>query len=165
MFHGARLDFEANLNVSALSATGLYSCLDFLSFVKVVSGGGLDEILTRISMGDISTPVIEELPPGTVLIAGGGPVGLLLSAVLSRYRIKSVLFERNKSTTKWPKMDLTNPRSMEILRRLGLADELRKQGVRADIPQPVLFSTGMPAPEAITRWEHESVSKVPTLSS
>ncbi|EXJ69170.1 uncharacterized protein A1O5_08105 [Cladophialophora psammophila CBS 110553] len=106
--------------------------------------------------------VHEVLSPDTVLIAGGGPVGLLLAAVLSRYNVKSILVERNKSTTKWPKMDLTNPRSMEILRRLGLADELRKQGVRADVPQPVLFCTGLPAPKAITSWEHESVDQFRT---
>ena len=29
---------------------------------------------------------------------------------------------------RWPKMDLTNVRSMEIFRKIGLADELRKQG-------------------------------------
>lgn len=29
---------------------------------------------------------------------------------------------------RWPKMDLTNVRSMELFRKLGLADELRKQG-------------------------------------
>ncbi|KIW79158.1 hypothetical protein Z517_05770 [Fonsecaea pedrosoi CBS 271.37] len=101
----------------------------------------------------------EELSPDTVLIAGGGPVGLLLAAVLSRYGVRSVLVERNKSTTQWPKMDLTNARSMEILRRLGLAEELRTHGVRADIPQPVLFCTGLPAPKALTSWQHESVDQ------
>lgn len=102
----------------------------------------------------------EVLSSDTVLIAGGGPVGLLTATVLSRYGVKSVLVERNKSTTQWPKMDLTNGRSMELLRRLGLADDLRKYGVPADIPQPVLFCTGLPAPKAITSWEHPSVSEL-----
>ncbi|KAM3418751.1 hypothetical protein BST61_g4725 [Cercospora zeina] len=39
-------------------------------------------------------------------------------------------------------MDLTNARSMELFRRLGLADELRKQGVDSRIDQDVLISTG-----------------------
>lgn len=45
---------------------------------------------------------IEEivLPDDTVLIAGAGPVGLLLATVLSRYGVKSVLLERNFTTTK-----------------------------------------------------------------
>ncbi|EXJ71835.1 uncharacterized protein A1O5_04336 [Cladophialophora psammophila CBS 110553] len=100
----------------------------------------------------------EDLPTGTVLIAGGGPVGLLVAQVLAHYQVKSVLLERNQSTTKWPKMDLTNSRSMEIFRRLGLADALREQGVASHIPQPVLFSTGLPADRIITKWEHPSAS-------
>jgi len=110
-------------------------------------------------MATSDQPIEEEnLPNGTVLIAGGGPVGLLVATVLATYGVKSVLLERNKTTTKWPKMDLTNARSMEIFRRLGLADDLRKQGVPAHIPQPVLFSTGLPAERPLTKWLHPSVS-------
>jgi FAD-dependent monooxygenase len=42
--------------------------------------------------------------------------------------VKSILVERNFKTTRWPKMDITNVRSMELLKRMGLADELRKVG-------------------------------------
>jgi FAD-dependent monooxygenase len=42
----------------------------------------------------------EALSDDTVLIVGGGPVGLLLATVLSFYGVKSVLLERNKATTK-----------------------------------------------------------------
>ncbi|KAK5021593.1 hypothetical protein LTS07_010890 [Exophiala sideris] len=101
-----------------------------------------------------STPQqCHTLPRGTVLIAGGGPVGLILARVLSYHGVKSVLFERNETTTRWPKMDLTNARSMEIFRKLGLADDLRRQGVPAHIDQPVLISTGLVAKEAITKWD------------
>jgi FAD-dependent monooxygenase len=101
----------------------------------------------------------ERLAPGTVLIAGGGPVGLLLATVLSHFGTKSVICERNKATTKWPKMDLTNGRSMEILRRLGLADALRERGVSSHIPQPVLFSSGLSQESAFTKWELPSVDQ------
>lgn len=43
---------------------------------------------------------IEVLPENAVLIAGAGPVGLLLATVLAHYGVKSVLLERNKTTTK-----------------------------------------------------------------
>ena len=65
----------------------------------------------------------------SVLIAGGGPVGLTLSLELARYGIKSLVVERNPTTTTHPKMDLTNGRSMELFRRIGVADELRAVGV------------------------------------
>jgi FAD-dependent monooxygenase len=63
-----------------------------------------------------------------VLVVGAGPVGLITSLQLAKHGIRNVLIERNNDTTKWPKMDITNSRSMELLNRLGLADGLREQG-------------------------------------
>jgi len=101
----------------------------------------------------------DVLPKGTVLIAGGGPVGLILARVLSYHGVRSVLFERNKTTTHWPKMDLTNARSMELFRKIGLADDLRQQGVPADIDQDVLVSSGLANEKSLTKWELPSVDK------
>jgi len=42
----------------------------------------------------------EQLPDDTVLIVGSGPVGLVLAAVLSHFGIKSILLERNETTTR-----------------------------------------------------------------
>src|SRR3546814_5609191 len=64
-----------------------------------------------------------------VLIAGGGPVGMTLAPNLARYGVRSLLVERNPATTRHPKMDLTNARSMELFKRLGLAEKLRDAGV------------------------------------
>lgn len=99
------------------------------------------------------------LPDNVVVIIGGGPVGLILARVLSHHGVKSVLFERNGTTTSWPKMDLTNARSMELFKRIGLADELRKQGVDPDIDQDVLMSTGMERDRILSKWNLPSVNK------
>jgi 2-polyprenyl-6-methoxyphenol hydroxylase-like FAD-dependent oxidoreductase len=64
-----------------------------------------------------------------VLIAGGGPVGMTLALNLARYGVKSILVERNAETTRHPKMDLTNGRSMELYHRLTLTEQLRDAGV------------------------------------
>ncbi|TVY40340.1 FAD-dependent monooxygenase [Lachnellula subtilissima] len=126
--------------------------------------------------GAVAAEIPETLPSDTVLIVGGGPVGLLLATVLAFYGVKSLLLERNETTTKWPKMDLTNARSMEIFRKLGLADGLREKGeiwqprcgMRADyfisgvpsnIPYTVLFSSGLSRENAITQWWHPSVDE------
>ena len=93
------------------------------------------------------------LPSGTVLIAGGGPVGLTLARVLSFYGTRSILFERSKTTTSWPKMDLTNARSMELFRKLGLAEDLRLQGVPPEIDQDVLISSGLSQEKPLTMWK------------
>lgn len=65
---------------------------------------------------------IEEVP---ITIVGAGPVGMLLAYQLDQLNVPCFLAEQNLHTTKWPKMDLTNCRVMEMLRALGLADEYR----------------------------------------
>ncbi|NHN36518.1 FAD-monooxygenase [Pseudomaricurvus alcaniphilus] len=76
-----------------------------------------------------------------VLIAGGGPVGLSLSLELASHGIKSILLERNATTTRHPKMDLTNGRSMELFRRMGVAEDLRAVGVPGDHHLDIIWAT------------------------
>lgn len=78
-----------------------------------------------------------------VLIAGGGPVGMTLALNLARYGIRSILVERNPTTTRHPKMDLTNGRSMELFHRLGLDEALRDAGVPRDNAFDILWITSM----------------------
>jgi FAD-dependent monooxygenase len=74
-------------------------------------------------------------------------------------------------------MDLTNARSMEIFRKLGLAEGLRSRGmysspfesrkcsnaallgVASHIPYTVLFSSGLSRDKPITQWSHPSVDE------
>lgn len=64
-----------------------------------------------------------------VLIAGGGPVGLMTALELNKQGIKAILIEKNPTTTKHPKMDITNGRSMELFRRWGVDKKLRAVAV------------------------------------
>jgi 2-polyprenyl-6-methoxyphenol hydroxylase-like FAD-dependent oxidoreductase len=82
----------------------------------------------------------EQVP---VLIAGGGPVGLTLALTLAQHGVAAMLVERNPSTTTHPKMDITNGRSMELFRHLGVADELRKVAVPEDHPFDVSWVTNL----------------------
>jgi 2-polyprenyl-6-methoxyphenol hydroxylase-like FAD-dependent oxidoreductase len=91
-----------------------------------------------------------------VLIAGGGPVGLMLSIVLGHYGIRVMLVERNAQTTRHPKMDITNGRSMELFRRFGLVDGLRKAAVPEDSPFDVSWVTSMSGHE-LHRFRYPSV--------
>lgn len=45
-------------------------------------------------------PLTEILPNDGVLIIGAGPVGLCLARVLAEYGVKSIILERNETTTK-----------------------------------------------------------------
>jgi 2-polyprenyl-6-methoxyphenol hydroxylase-like FAD-dependent oxidoreductase len=76
-----------------------------------------------------------------VVIAGGGPVGMTLALALARFGTRCLLVERNPTTTRHPKMDITNARSMEIFRRLGLVAALRAAAVPEANPFDVAWIT------------------------
>ena len=93
----------------------------------------------------------------SVLVVGGGPAGLILSLQLARHGTKCILVERNEDTTKWPKMDVTNCRSMELLKRLDICQALRGVGVPQHFSFDVLFSSGLSdGGELIAKWDLES---------
>jgi 2-polyprenyl-6-methoxyphenol hydroxylase-like FAD-dependent oxidoreductase len=69
-----------------------------------------------------------------VLIVGAGPVGLTLAIDLGTRGIPCVLIEKNDAPLGYPKMERCNPRTMEIFRRLGLADTIRAAGYPPDWP-------------------------------
>ena len=63
-----------------------------------------------------------------VIVVGAGPVGLTLAIALGRQGIRCTLIERAEQGGILPKMDLSNPRTMEIFGRLGLAEQIRQAG-------------------------------------
>ncbi len=85
----------------------------------------------------------EPMKTTQVLVAGGGPVGLMLATVLGRFGIRTMLVERNTTTTRHPKMDITNGRSMELFRKFGLVDDLRQAAVPERHPFDVSWVTSM----------------------
>lgn len=96
----------------------------------------------------------------SVLIAGGGPVGLTLAHVLSSFGIPCILAERNATTTRHPKMDLTNARSMEIFKRIGVADALRRAGVPQHHDMLVVYTTSLKeTARELHRFTYPSVTR------
>lgn len=93
-----------------------------------------------------------------VLIAGGGPVGMTLAHDLARRGVRCMLVERNGATTSHPKMDITNARSMEIFRRLGLVQALRAAAVGEDHVFDVSWVTSM-AGQELWRFRYPSVTE------
>jgi 2-polyprenyl-6-methoxyphenol hydroxylase-like FAD-dependent oxidoreductase len=80
-------------------------------------------------------------------IVGGGPVGMTLALFLDRYGVPCVLFN-NEATTRWhPKGSSESARSMELFRRLGLADRIRALGLPEDHPTDVAYFTRFNAHE------------------
>ena len=93
-----------------------------------------------------------------VLIAGGGPVGMTLAGDLGRRGVSCMLVERNHTTTRHPKMDITNARSMELFRRLDLVDELRAAAVPESSNFDVSWITSLSGHE-LHRFRYPSVTE------
>ncbi|KAK9246522.1 2,4-dichlorophenol 6-monooxygenase [Lipomyces tetrasporus] len=106
-------------------------------------------------MRSVPNPADTARHEAPVVVVGGGPVGMLAAYELSRLDIPCLLAEQNQDTTKWPKMDLTNCRSMEILRMMGIADEMRTQkgAVGGKYRFDTLFYTSCgPTGKLLTSW-------------
>jgi 2-polyprenyl-6-methoxyphenol hydroxylase-like FAD-dependent oxidoreductase len=81
-----------------------------------------------------------------VLIVGAGPVGLILALDLGQRGIRVTVVERNDRNGLLPKMERCNARTMEILRRLGIAEEVRDAGFPRSCPMDVFIITTMAEP-------------------
>src|SRR3546814_4813307 len=77
-----------------------------------------------------------------VLIAGAGPVGLVLAMELAARGIDvTVLEPRQRLEPPNVKCNHVSARSMEILRRLGVAGAVRQAGLPADYPHDIAYRT------------------------
>nr|WP_198151215.1 FAD-dependent monooxygenase [Kibdelosporangium sp. MJ126-NF4]CEL13109.1 Salicylate hydroxylase [Kibdelosporangium sp. MJ126-NF4]CTQ98796.1 Salicylate hydroxylase (EC 1.14.13.1) [Kibdelosporangium sp. MJ126-NF4] len=97
------------------------------------------------------------MDPVPVLVVGAGPVGMIAALTLARHGVPSVLVDEAVETTDHPKLDFVNSRSMELLRQLGLADDVRSAGIGSEHPADVIWSTGL-AGEPITTWRMPSAA-------
>ncbi|MFE3150080.1 FAD-dependent monooxygenase [Streptomyces sp. NPDC059218] len=88
----------------------------------------------------------------SVLLVGGGPVGLTMSALLSGHGVDHLLVEARPRTSGHPKARGVSARSMEIFRRTGLEDRIREAGLPAsqvffyrgrDLVDPDFVRTGL----------------------
>src|SRR5437870_10137348 len=75
------------------------------------------------------------------LIVGGGPVGLAAAIELHWRAVPTMLITENLETAQHPKCNNTNARSMEHFRRLGIADELRSEGLPPRIERASAYVT------------------------
>jgi 2-polyprenyl-6-methoxyphenol hydroxylase-like FAD-dependent oxidoreductase len=98
---------------------------------------------------------MKEVP---ILIAGGGPVGMTVAKTLALFGVECMLVEKNPSTTRHPKMDITNSRSMELFRKLGLSKRLRDVAVPETSNFDVSWITSLSGRE-LHRFRYPSVEQ------
>ncbi len=77
-----------------------------------------------------------------VLIVGAGPVGLSAAIELGRRGIRAIVIEQNERIGHQPRAKTTNVRSMEHMRRWGIAERIRRASpLPAAYPTDIVFAT------------------------
>lgn len=87
-------------------------------------------------------PLIRKVP---VLIIGGGPVGLTLGMELASRGVETLIVEQRAAfEAPDPRCNHVAARSMEVFRRLGVADNIRDTcGLPSDYPHDVSYTTSL----------------------
>jgi 2-polyprenyl-6-methoxyphenol hydroxylase-like FAD-dependent oxidoreductase len=93
-----------------------------------------------------------------VLIAGGGPVGLILAIELGQQGVRCELVDKRPAPGRLPKMERCNARTMEYFRRMGVAGRVRAAGLPADVPMDVFICAGSLTRPPLVHHEYPSVS-------
>jgi 2-polyprenyl-6-methoxyphenol hydroxylase-like FAD-dependent oxidoreductase len=93
-----------------------------------------------------------------VLIVGAGPIGLTLAIDLGKRGVRCTLIEQKARPAFLPKMERINARTMEIYRRMGLAQQIRAAGLRADCPMDVYIVLALNEP-ALLHLPYPSVAQ------
>src|SRR3954464_8669207 len=81
----------------------------------------------------------------SIAIVGGGPLGLALALHLDMYGVKSTVFNTETESRWHPKGNIHNARTMELVRKLGIADNIRALGLPGDHPLDVAYFTRLNA--------------------
>ena len=71
----------------------------------------------------------------TILISGGGPVGLFCALLLGRHGLPVRLFDINSGLQDDPRAATTHPATLEVLGQAGLVNEMARVGLTAPIFQ------------------------------
>lgn len=79
-----------------------------------------------------------------VLIVGAGPAGLSLATELTMRGVTVIVVEQNERVGVQPRAKTTNVRTMEHMRRWGLAAKVRSLSpIPAEVPRRVRFATSL----------------------
>jgi 3-(3-hydroxy-phenyl)propionate hydroxylase len=85
-----------------------------------------------------------------VLIAGGGPVGLLCAWLLGRRGLRVRLFDNNAEPQADPRAATTHPATLELLAEDGLASDMARVGLVA----PIFQFWDRPSGELVAQFDH-----------
>ncbi len=73
---------------------------------------------------------MKDIQRTSVMIVGGGPVGLSMAMLLERFGVDCIVAERSPTTTEHPKARGCWVRTMEIFRQWGVETQIRDRGLK-----------------------------------
>lgn len=76
-----------------------------------------------------------------VLVVGAGPAGLVASALLARYGVAAITVTKFGGTANTPRAHITNPRTIEIFRDLGIEEQVKARALPQHLMGNQVFST------------------------
>lgn len=82
-----------------------------------------------------------------VLVVGAGPAGLTASALLARDGVNALTVTKYPGTAHSPRAHITNQRTMEVFRDLGMEDAVRAVATPNELMGSNVWSTSFAAPE------------------
>jgi len=94
-----------------------------------------------------------------VLIVGAGLTGTVLALELARGGVPCTVVDRLAAPSPHPRTYYINSRSMELLRRLGLAEALQCHGVDSDDSTDILWAHRFGTPPVLV-WHYPSANQV-----
>ena len=100
-----------------------------------------------------------------VLIAGAGPVGLILAIELGQQGVSCVVVDKRPALGKLPKMERSNARTMENFRRAGIADRIRAAGLDNDLPMDVFICLESVVRPPLVHHPYPSVNELRTIGT
>jgi len=86
----------------------------------------------------------------TVLIVGGGPVGLFCALLLGQQGINVTVFDNNEGLQDDPRAATTHPATLEVLDEGGLVDDM----IRVGLVTPVFQFWDRPTGKLVAEFEH-----------
>jgi len=84
-----------------------------------------------------------------VLVVGAGVAGCVVALELAHHGVPSIVAERASRPPRHPELTLVSGRSMELLRRLGLAAQIRRHGIAPDSPADVVWVRALGEPPVL----------------
>jgi 3-(3-hydroxy-phenyl)propionate hydroxylase len=90
-----------------------------------------------------------------VMIAGGGPIGLLCAWLLGRHGIPVLLFDENEGPQADPRAATTHPATLDLLAEDGLADDMERVGLVA----PIFQFWDRPSASLVAQFDHAVLSR------